>query len=144
MWAEKDIQGFLQAAQSREPVAPGEEDQQGPFDLAFAASKGEAKVIVIGSESFAIDDVAFAADLAMTSRGLTFRSRNPGNVTLLTNSLHWLDDNTEFMNIGQPIDAAVLEIASESTVKAVQALTIFAWPALALMGGGLVWWIRRR
>ena len=72
------------------------------------------------------------------------RSRNPGNVTLLINSLHWLNDNTEFMNIGKPVEAAVLEIPSESTVKAVQALTIFVWPMLALVCGGVAWWIRRR
>jgi hypothetical protein len=48
------------------------------------------------------------------------------------------------MNIGKPIDAAVLEIAKPSTVKAVQALTIFVWPVLALVCGGAMWWVRRR
>jgi nitrate reductase NapE component len=62
----------------------------------------------------------------------------------MVNSLHWLNDNTEFMNIGKPIDAAVLDVQSESTVKVVQALTIFVWPMLAVAFGGAAWWVRRR
>ena len=80
----------------------------------------------------------------MTSQGLGIRSQNPGNVTLLINSLHWLNDNTEFMNIGKPIDAGVLEVENPATVKAVQAFAIFGWPLLAIAGGGVVWWVRRR
>lgn len=91
-----------------------------------------------------MDDVAFARQLAFTSQGMTIRSSNPGNVTLFINSLHWLNDNTDFMNIGKPIDAAVLEIKDESTRQLIQALTIFAWPALALAFGGVTWWTRRR
>ena len=52
-------------------------------------------------------------------------------------------DNTQFMNIGRPIDAAVLEIPSPSAVRTVQALTIFIWPVLALACGGVAWWVRR-
>ncbi len=79
----------------------------------------------------------------MGPHGFSMRSRNPGNVTLLINSLHWLNDNTEFMNIGRVIDAAVLEIPSPTTVRLVQVLTIFVWPVLALVAGGVVWWVRR-
>ena len=79
-----------------------------------------------------------------SASGFTVRSRNPGNVTLLINSLHWLNDNTAFMNIGQPIDAEVLEIDSPSTITMVKVLTVLVWPALALCGGGVAWWIRRK
>ncbi|MGB2987463.1 MAG: hypothetical protein WBE26_16490, partial [Phycisphaerae bacterium] len=144
VWGEKDIQDFLNNARSSESLTRDEGDMEGPFDLAVAATKGDAKVVVVSSAGFAEDNVAFAREMAMTSRGFTIRSRNPGNITLLINSLHWLNDNTDFMNIGKPIDAAVLQIGRESTVKAVQVLTIFVWPALALACGGVAWWIRRR
>ena len=67
-----------------------------------------------------------------------------GNIGLFINTLHWLNDNTEFMNVGQPIDSAVLAIPDESTVKTVQAITIGAWPALAMLCGVVAWWVRRR
>ena len=63
---------------------------------------------------------------------------------MLINSLHWLNDNTQFMNIGQPLDAAVLDIKDESVVTMVKAITIFIWPALVLCCGGVAWWVRRR
>jgi hypothetical protein len=121
-----------------------EEDLEGPFELAVAATKDDSKIVVVSSRDFAVDGIAFAREMAMTARGFTIRMRNPGNSSLLINSLHWLNDNTEFMNIGKPIDAAVLEIADKSTVKAVRAFTIFVWPLLALVCGGVVWWVRRR
>ena len=119
-------------------------DIEGPFKLAVAAEKDDAKLVVVSSRDFAVDNVAFAQAMAMTSRGITLRSRNPGNITLLVNSLHWLNDNTQYMNIGKPIDSGVLEIASSSTVTAIRVLTIFVWPTMALFCGGLTWWIRRR
>ncbi|MCH7945201.1 MAG: hypothetical protein IIC73_04195 [Armatimonadetes bacterium] len=144
LWGETNIQGFMQRARSRQPLAPGEDDLTGPFDLAAAAANDDAKIVVVSSAGFATDNVAFAQAMALTSRGITIRARNPGNVALLINSLHWLNDNAEFMNIGKPIEAAVLQIKSESTVTAIKALTIFGWPCLAILGGGMVWWVRRR
>ncbi|MCH7596248.1 MAG: hypothetical protein IID35_06780, partial [Planctomycetes bacterium] len=119
-------------------------DLEGPFDLAVAATNGNAKIVVVSSLEFALDSVAFAQGLQMTARGFTLHSRNPGNVTLLINSLHWLNDNTDFMNVGEPIDAAVLKIPDPSTVLMVKVLTIFVWPVLALGFGGVVWWVRRK
>jgi hypothetical protein len=143
LWGAQDIQKYIEQA-AGDSVTKVAGDLEGPFVVAVAAEKGDAKMVVVGSQQFAIDDIAFAPEFAMTPEGFTVRSRNPGNVTLLINSLHWLNDNTEFMNIGQPIDAAVLSIEKESTVTAVQAITILVWPALALCCGGVVWWVRRR
>jgi hypothetical protein len=101
-------------------------------------------VALVSSRDFAEDDVAFARELGMGPQGFTIRTRNPGNVTLLINTMHWLNDNTAFMNIGKPIDAAVLEIPKPLTVNAVQVLTIVIWPFVALACGGVMWWVRRR
>ncbi len=144
VWGIKNLQAYQEQSTTRNYLTKVEGDLEGPFDLAAAATRGDDKIVVVSSLNFAVDGIAFAREMAMTARGFTVRSRNPGNVSLLVNSLHWLNDNTEFMNIGKPIDAAVLEVAGESTVKAVRAFTIFVWPMLALVCGGVVWWFRRR
>ena len=144
VWGVKNIQRYQEQLESRDYMSRVEGDLEGPFDLAVAATKGDAKVAVVSSRDFAEDDVAFARGFGFGSRGLTLRSLNPGNVTLLINTVHWLNDNTAFMNIGKPIDAAVLEIPKPATVKTVQALTIVIWPFVALACGGVMWWVRRR
>ena len=144
VWGVKDIQKYQEQLNERDYMSKAEGDLEGPFGLAVTATKGDAKIAVVSSREFAEDAVAFAREMRMGSQGITIGSRNPGNVTLLINTMHWLNDNTAFMNIGKPIDAAVLEIPKPATVKAVQALTIFLWPVLALACGGAVWWVRRR
>jgi len=144
VWGVTNLQTYQQQLTEQGYMTRAKGDTLGPFVLAMAATKGDAKIVVVSSRNFATDDVAFAQALAMTSKGLTIRSRNPGNVTLLINSLYWLDDNMDFMNIGEPINASVLAIKGDSTVKEVRALTIFVWPVLALLFGGVALWIRRR
>lgn len=143
LWGVTNIQKYDDQLRTQQHMSRLPEDPLGPFDVAYAAVKGDAKTVVVSSREFAEDQVAFARQMAFTAQGITVQMRNPGNITLLVNSLHWLNDNTEFMNIGKPIDAAVLEV-DQSTVKFVQIFTIFVWPALALCGGGIAWWVRRR
>ncbi|MCH7631928.1 MAG: Gldg family protein [Planctomycetes bacterium] len=144
IWGIKDLTKYEQQQRQRGYLTKEPADLEGPFDLAVAATNGNAKIVVVSSLEFALDSVAFAQGLQMTARGFTLHSRNPGNVTLLINSLHWLNDNTDFMNVGEPIDAAVLKIPDPSTVRMVKVLTIFVWPVLALGFGGVVWWVRRK
>ena len=87
--------------------------------------------------------MAFARGMSMGPQGIVVRLLNPGNVALMLNTMHWLNDNMEFMNIGKPIESAVLRISDSSTVTRVRALTIFVWPLLALACGGVAWWVRR-
>jgi hypothetical protein len=144
IWGAKNLQTYQEQLASQRYMTRTDGDTLGPFTAAVAATKGDAKIVVISARDFAADDVAFAREFAVGPQGFTIRSRNPGNVTLLVNSLHWLNDNEEIMGIGQPIESAVLQIEGEKTVKAVQALTIFVWPALALVCGAVAWWTRRR
>jgi len=134
-WGVKNLQTYQTQLTDNGYMTRADGDTLGPYTLAVAATKGDAKIVVVSSRAFAMDDVAFARELAVTAQGLSIRSRNPGNVTLLINSLHWLNDNMDFMNIGKPIDADVLAIKNEA---------IFVWPALALAFGGFAWWTRRR
>ncbi len=144
LWGIKDLSAYEKQLQEKQFMTRIETDLTGPFTLAVAGTKGDAKVVVVSARSFAEDSVAFARELSMGARGLSVRTRNPGNVTLFVNSLHWLSDNTEFLNIGRPIEVSVLQVSKPSTVKVIQALTVVVWPALALLGGAAVWWVRRR
>ena len=144
VWGVHNLSEYENQLKERDYMTRVEGDPTGPFTLAVAGTKDDAKVVVISSAEFATDGVAFARDLVLASEGFQLRSRNPGNVTLFVNSLHWLNDNTQFMNVGRPIDLAVLEVQSPTTVKVVQGLTIVVWPILALACGGVAWWMRRR
>jgi hypothetical protein len=144
MWGIKDLTKYQEQLQTQDYLTRVETDALGPFVVAVAAAKGDSKIVVVSSKEFAVDGVAFARQMMVTSEGFVLRARNAGNIILLINSLHWLNDNMEFMNVGQPLDAAVLQIPNRSTVTAVQVLTIFVWPALALVLGGAAWLIRRR
>ncbi len=144
VWGIKNLGKYEEQQNARRFLTREKDDREGPFDLAAAATKGDAKIVVVGARDFAADQVAFATELGMTAEGIVFRSRNPGNVSLMINSLHWLNDNTQYLNVGRPIDAAVLNIPGPSTVRTVQVLTMFIWPVLALAAGGVAWWVRRR
>ncbi|MCO6437395.1 MAG: Gldg family protein [Phycisphaerae bacterium] len=144
VWGVHNLSDYQEQLSKREYLTRMPDDETGPFTIAVAAEHGDHKIVVVSSRDFMIDQIAFARELMMGAQGLMMRSRNPGNVTLVLNSLHWLNDNTEFMNVGQPIDVSVLEIANKDTERVIQALTIFAWPALALALGGVVWLVRRR
>ncbi len=144
VWGIKNIQAYADQMRDQEFLSKVETDIEGPFDLAVSGVNGEAKVVVVSAIHFALDSVAFARQMSLGPQGFVLRAINPGNVALFVNSMHWLNDNEEFMSLGQPIESGVLQIASKSTETLVQALTIFVWPAMILCCGGLVWWVRRR
>lgn len=144
VWGVHQLQEYERQIQQRQYMTRLDSDLEGPFTLAVAATKGDAKVVVVSSRSFAEDAISFAKVMILGAQGLQMRSRNPGNITLLINSLHWLNDNTQFLNVGKPVDMSVLTIPDPSTVFTVRVLTMGVWPALALIGGASVWWVRRR
>ncbi len=144
VWGIKNIQAYADQMRDQEFLSKVDTDLEGPFDLAISGEKGEAKVVIVSAMHFAIDSVAFARQMSLGPQGFVLRARNPGNVSLFVNAMHWLNDNEEFMTLGQPIESGVLQITSKSTETIVQALTIFVWPAMVLCCGGVVWWVRRR
>lgn len=144
IWGVKNIMAYQKQLEQRDYLTKEPEDLTGTFDLAVAAEKADQKIVVVSAREFASDQMAFQRRMTIGPRGLQLVHVNPGNVTLMINSLHWLNDNTAFMDIGKPIDAAILEIKNPSTIKVVKGLTIFVWPTMALAFGCMVWWTRRR
>lgn len=143
VWGVHNLQEYETQLTDQKYMTRLKDDLEGPFLLAAAGTKGDAKVVVVSSRGFAEDNTAFARGIVAVGGGLQLRSLNPGNATLMINSLHWLNDNTDFLNVGRPIDLSVLTIDRPSTITLIQVLTIVIWPALALLGGGAVWWVRR-
>ncbi|MFQ5414286.1 MAG: Gldg family protein [Phycisphaerae bacterium] len=148
VWAIQSLAPYQEQGQTQQYLTKVATDLEGPFDLAVAATKtkddAEQKIVVVSARDFARDDIALANELSIGAQGLVVRSRNPGNITLLINSLHWLNDNVDFVNVGRPIDASVLEIENEASITLVRVLAMVVWPGLAAVCGVGVWWVRRR
>jgi hypothetical protein len=143
IWGAQNVLKYQEQSRG-EFVTKVEGDLEGPFTLAVAGEKDGAKMVLIGSDDFATDAIAAAAYHVLDAQGIAARPRYPGNMLLVVNALHWLNDDEAAMNIGTPIEQKVLEIPDESTRQVVKAVTVFAWPAAALLAGGVAWWIRRR
>ncbi|MCH7925173.1 MAG: Gldg family protein [Planctomycetes bacterium] len=143
LWGIHNIKAYEDQLAERQYMTKVAGDLVGPFELAVAATKGEGKIVLVSARDFALDNVAFAREMAITAQGFTLRARNPGNVTLVVNALHWLNDNTAFMNIGRPIDASVLAVDS-GDVKFLRILAIVVIPLLPFGCGIVAWRIRRR
>jgi len=144
LWAVGAIQPYIEKARSGDPVTKLPEDTLGPFTVAEAAQKNGGKIVVIGSGDCMTDDVALTPVMMLTSQGFTLRQRNPGNVALFLNALHWLNDKEEWMDVGQPADFGTLEIAEGPTLSFIRVFVVAIWPGLALGCGLVAWFIRRR
>jgi hypothetical protein len=144
LWGIKNVREYVRQQEETGRVTPGSDALNGPFTVAAAATKGEARVVVVSAMDFATDDVAFARGLTRTAEGVALVNLNPGNVALFVNALHWLAGNTQWMNLGRPIDTRVIDIAEGPSLTFVKVLSYGIWPALALLSGGIVWMIRRR
>ena len=144
LWGVKNIQAYEEQVRRGEYITKEPNDLLGPFTVGVAASKGDSRIVVISSRGFADDAVAFATGLVATAQGLGMVNLNPSNVTLVVNSLHWLTGNTQWMNLGRPIENNVIDIEPGPALTAARVLVYGIWPAAALVCGGVVWFIRRR
>lgn len=144
IWSIADVNHYQQQV-ANEYILRNAQDFSGEFSVALVATKGEGKIVVISASDFAIDEVALASEMVVTSQGLAVRPRNPGNAAFFINSLHWLNDNTAWMNLGTPIDNTAIAIDKNSSAMTfVRVLVLAIWPGLAMCGGFIIWFVRRR
>ncbi|NOT02323.1 MAG: hypothetical protein HOP29_17080 [Phycisphaerales bacterium] len=144
LWGVHNPSDYVQKARAGEDFEKTAEDELGPFNLAAAAQKGESKILVISSPNCMTDDVALAPALVRTSRGYILRQQNPGNVSLLLNGLHWLNDKVEWMELGRPANTGSIEIAQGPTLTFIKVFAAGIWPLLVVGCGLVAWRIRRR
>lgn len=144
LWGVKDIQKYIEQARKMQGVRKEPDDLYGPFNIAAAAEKGDAKIVVISSRDCMIDAVAMAPVMALTSQGITLRKRNPGNVNLFLSALHWLNDKTEWLDVGKPAQMGTIEIEEGPKLTFIRTFVYSIWPGAVLLCGGAAWWVRRR
>ncbi len=144
LWGVKDVTKYIESARQMKSVKKDPNDIYGPFTVAAAAQKGDAKIVVISSRDCMSDGIAAMEAWAITSEGPTRVRMNPGNIRLLVNTLHWLNDRTEWLDVGVPVGVATIEIEEGPALNFVRAFVYGVWPAVALCFGGVAWWIRRR
>lgn len=142
-WGVKNIQAYIDKARRQARIVKEPDDSLGPFTFAVTAEKGDAKIVVISSTDCMNDD-AMSPAMVLTSQGIAVRQRAPGNSTLFLNSLHWLNDSTEWMGLGQPANIGTIEIDEGPGLTFIRAFVGGVWPAFALIAGIASWWIRRR
>ncbi len=144
LWGVKNVQQYIERARAGKGVTRDPGDILGRFNLAACAERGDGKIVVISSRSCMADAFSMARGLAFTAEGLTFKERNPGNIHLLLNSLYWLNDKTEWMNVGTPVALGTIEIDEGPELTFVRAFVFAIWPAMVACCGGVAWWVRRR
>ncbi len=144
LWGVRDLNPYIEAANNREPINKMPDDLEGPFNVAMAATKGDGKIVVISSATCMVDQIAMAPAMVLTSEGFTLRQRNPGNVALFLNALHWLNDKEDWMDVGRPVDFGTLDIAEGPGLTFIRTFVSGIWPGIAVCCGVVAWWVRRR
>lgn len=144
LWGVHNPSDYVQKARAGENFERAAEDGFGPFNLAVAAEKGDSKILVISSPNCMSDDVALAPAVVRTSRGYILRQQNPGNISLLLNGLHWLNDKAEWMELGRPANTGSIEIAQGPTLTFIKVFAAGIWPMMVVGCGLVAWRIRRR
>jgi hypothetical protein len=114
--------------------------------LALAATKEDQRIVVFGSEQFAADGVAQAQALGFAGGALVQYLVYPANTELFINTLHWLTQEADRISVGaQRSEIPRLDDLKDGFwLNFWQVFLVVVWPALALVVGGGVWFVRRR
>ena len=152
IWAESDLPGLSRDYQKNHYTSKGKMDVSGPFPIAVAGTrtrdgKPAGKMVVVSSRGFALDAVALSRALVPQGDRFALVLNNPANMDILINTVHWLNDNEGL--IGKGIESRDMprldELEQGSTgLRVAQTLSVAIWPAIALLAGLAVWFVRRR
>ena len=153
IWAIADIMAVNRDFQTKRGTSPRDSDMPAApngFPIAVAAEKTDgdkaSRVIVVTSENFATDEIAFQRGLVQVGNALRLITLNPGNFEFLMNGLHWLAGDAERISIG-PASSDIprlSELKEGGTAQFCRVFLVGIWPGLMLLAGGGVWLIRRR
>ncbi len=144
-WAIKNVMRLQEDFNKFEGTRLYPDDKPSPFPVAIAAERGEARVVVFASERFLSNGVLEAARWMMVSGGLVMAQLYPANRDLFINTLHWLTGDADRIAVG-PSRGQVprLEKLKEEQAEVLPYFLVGVWPALALVAGAVVWFVRRR
>ncbi|MFN0138072.1 MAG: Gldg family protein [Phycisphaerae bacterium] len=100
VWAFSNIQRVSEDFGKKQGTQRYEDDMPSPLVLAAAASSGDARLVVFGSEDFVNDNMIDAAGLALVGGSLTMARIYPANGDLFINALHWLTKDSNRIAVG--------------------------------------------
>ncbi len=146
VWAVADPIQMLEQFKANQGVRPAETDLRAPFPIAVSATNSATgkKIIVIGSERFASDQLAQAAGLMQVGNSYVLGALFPANTDLFINALHWLTGESNRIAVGPRADVPRLTKLNENWARLIPVLLVGVWPALAVCIGLGVWLVRRR
>jgi hypothetical protein len=156
IWAVSNIMRAQQDLQRGMPNAGTrvyEEDKRSTPDglvVAVAARKNgesaQSRVVVVASENFAMDGLAFQTGLAQVGNSLRLITRFPGNLEFFVNSLHWLAGETDRIAIGPSGEQypRLSKLENGPMLQFWQVFLVGIWPGLMLLAGAGVWFFRRK
>lgn len=124
-WAKKDSASLRQAKSAGDP--------QGPFTLAVAITDGSetqpnSKLVVVANAQFI---------------NTQYSAQVPGNVSFLTSSLNWLQDQKENLSI-QPKSLLSYRVRLNATQTILYSALVILVIPLGILIAGLMVWLRRR
>lgn len=120
------------------------------FVIAAAAEKGDVRMIVMGNPVFASDRITTNASRGLERQynGLTFRgyaAAYPGNSEFFVNSVYWLADLEQLIaSSARAQDSRRIDSIEDGTLSGLRWAAWVGMPAVVLVMGMTVWFIRRR
>jgi len=137
LWAERDLQSFPN-------VQPDPTTQADSFIIAAAAQKGDNRLVVVTSPSWATDQITTYGPLGPGTAEV-FGSMFPGNAELFVNSVYWLADLDQLIAASaRSQDIRRIEPFSYATLVSLRWALLLGMPLAAIAAGVSVWSIRRR
>jgi ABC-type uncharacterized transport system involved in gliding motility auxiliary subunit len=127
-WAETDLAGILA---EEEPIAEEGEDLFGPVPVVVVAENYEsgARIAVFGDSDFAADNF--------------FNQQSNGS--LLINTIDWAAEQEELINLSsEPVTQRSVVALNQMVVYLLYLVAVCVVPALLLVVGLVVWYLRRQ
>ncbi len=145
IWAVSDLVRLQQDFRQRFGTTPGPDATMAPFALAIAAERDGGRLVLMGSQWFMFDQVAFSEGVMLTGTGFRRVLTNPANLDLLLNSIYWITNDADRIAVGPRESAAptLTELTDPGMVQFWKIFLVGVWPALALVAGGAMWLVRR-
>ncbi len=146
IWTVDDLMALNVELQQSQGVRPTGDVRRPPFSIALAAEKDESRLIVVGSDAFAADEITQQTRARFSPSGLVVFDLYPANIEIVVNSLYWLNGDANRIAVGPRASAVprLTELKNDRTLQFTQIFLVGIWPAVALLLGAGVWLVRRR
>ena len=144
IWAIGDLRRFSQEMQENNGYRKGDDDVSSPHVLAVAAENDKGgKAVIISSFDFATDAYS-RARMTVRSGRMVVVQPFPGNMELMLNSVFWLNDNDNRIGAGPLAQVRLIGKIDKGALRAWRWTVWAGWPAMALIVGAVICFIRRR